>query len=530
MDTMKTGKILVVALVLALATAVWAPWQAALADPSLDTVRASSKTIETLIREMTHVVQQGWRSSGSTTTVGASRSITVGANKTVTVGNDRTQTVDNNETMTIGSNRTETAGEGITSNRVRLGGSAATRPSGIEGKTDDKSSTWVRVPQLHAYDNAGRITRLSNRVLSETRKMEIIYRQRNLPEGLRHVKAIAAEAEKINKLGRDLGSSPTASQASQYYTRVSERLRQKSRARDGHDKWIDVLSLSWPSHGKPGEEIPTDEYGRVKVQMSNDRQSQAVEELSPKKMPGTKGDPDRPLVTGRVYSGDGKQAAYRKIELEKAIVSSHSTGSSSGEDKPTESVTFNFSKVEMDSKSGSSSGKERPTEHISLNFAKVRMSSTSVHGIYQLDGRLTFLGDGNQLYALPDGRYTGKGDAEVEVKAGPIRGDIVVRTPTGASPDDNSKNTSGRQASGGMTSRRINSVRLSVKSSDGRYSEPGGAWFELKGGNIVKIGGSLDRHNPPPFLDVGGDRGAKGPSGSSRGNVETEFKVEKGEK
>ena len=263
---MKTIRLPIMIMALVFATAVWAPGRPAWADPALEAARASSRVIETVMHEMTHVVQQGQGSmgiSGSSRTVGAAKSVTVSRTRNETAGSGQTRTAESSGTRT--------------------------------GRSDEKSSTWMRVGQARALDNAAKLTRLSDRVLNETRKLENIYRDRKYKDGLRHVKAIASEADRIKKLARDLGGAPSADKASQFYSRVGERLRHKNRAHDGHKKWIDVLSVSLPSsRGKPGEERHTDEYGRVKTQMSTDRQQKRVSR--------TTGDPDRPVITGRAYT------------------------------------------------------------------------------------------------------------------------------------------------------------------------------------------------------------------------------------
>jgi hypothetical protein len=63
MCTMNTVKTLAVILALILAASVAAPLRPAWADPSLEAVKSSSDRIGSLIRELTHVVQQGQRST-----------------------------------------------------------------------------------------------------------------------------------------------------------------------------------------------------------------------------------------------------------------------------------------------------------------------------------------------------------------------------------------------------------------------------------------------------------------------------------
>ncbi len=485
-------------MVLAFAIVVWGPGRPAWADPAIEAARASSRAIETLMHEMTQMVQQG---QGSMVTSGLSR--TVGAAKSITVGRARNETVGNDQTATAKNSRTKT------------------------GRSDEKSSTWMRVGQARTLDSASKLTRLSDKVLTETRKLEKIYRDRKFKDGIRYVKAIASEADRIKKLVRVLGGSPTANEASRFYSRVGERLRHKNRAHDGHKKWIDVLSVSLPSsREKPGEEIHTDEYGRVKTKMSTDRQRKSGTELSQERVSRTTGDPDRPVVTGRVYTDTEKQTRTKKIEMEKVRITSVSAGSSGA--------------------------KDRPTENITLNYTEFKASSTMVIGTYEYDNRLILLDRNDRVYALSNGIYLGtkgnkilvqgkkmtvKGSGEVVIKGSNIKensaggGETASGMLTGRRTYEpiTIRPSKGQKSGKSSSQRRILPLRLSIKSPDGRYTSLGGAWFELKGEVIIKIGGPLDMHSPPPFLDVGSGGGAKGQSGSSRGNVEMEFKVEKGE-
>jgi hypothetical protein len=236
-----------------------------------------------------------------------------------------------------------------------------------------------------------------------------------------------------------------------------------------------VLQQKKSSRSEPGERVmrPTygggqdqdpDKSGRVKVRIP------AIDGSDK----GRRSDPDRPVITGRVPN----------------------PGSADG------SV---------------------PTETLSLNFEKVRLSSVRVSERLRHKNRALFLGQDNRIYLVPDGIYGSKTKGKVEIARGvPRYSDITLKrgytanNSSGASGDVVMKgskikeNAASAAAPGSQSTPSQNKVIvMAAATEDGRYTGPGGAWIEMKGGEIVAIGGQLERHKPPPFYDVTGDGGLR---------------------
>jgi type VI secretion system secreted protein VgrG len=132
--------------------------------------------------------------------------------------------------------------------------------------------------------------------------------------------------------------------------------------------------------GKAGEEIWTDEHGRVKVQFHWDRYSNADENSScwirvaqlwaGKKWGGMyiprigheviveflEGDPDRPIVTGRVYNGEEKPPYELPANATRSTIKSNSSKGSDGfnefrfEDKKGQEQVFVHAEKDMDTR------------------------------------------------------------------------------------------------------------------------------------------------------------------------------------
>jgi type VI secretion system secreted protein VgrG len=130
--------------------------------------------------------------------------------------------------------------------------------------------------------------------------------------------------------------------------------------------------------GRSGEEIDTDKYGRVKVQFHWDRESKADETSScwvrvSQNWAGKKwgaifiprigqevivdfleGDPDRPIITGRVYNGDNMPPYDLPAEKTKSTIKSHSSKDDSGfnelrfDDKAGKEQIFMHAEKDMD--------------------------------------------------------------------------------------------------------------------------------------------------------------------------------------
>ena len=130
--------------------------------------------------------------------------------------------------------------------------------------------------------------------------------------------------------------------------------------------------------GRSGEEIDTDEFGRVKVQFHWDRESKANETSScwvrvSQNWAGKKwgaffiprigqevivdfleGDPDRPIITGRVYNGDAMPPYDLPAEKTKSTIKSNSSKGGDGfnemrfEDKKDQEQIFMHAEKDMD--------------------------------------------------------------------------------------------------------------------------------------------------------------------------------------
>lgn len=132
--------------------------------------------------------------------------------------------------------------------------------------------------------------------------------------------------------------------------------------------------------GRAGEEIDTDEFGRVKVQFHWDREGQADEKSScwvrvSQNWAGKKwgaffiprigqevivefleGDPDRPIITGRVYNGDNKPPYDLPAEKTKSTIKSNSSKEGGGfneirfEDKKDDEQIFIHAEKDIDTR------------------------------------------------------------------------------------------------------------------------------------------------------------------------------------
>ena len=242
----------------------------------------------------------------------------------------------------------------------------------------------------------------------------------------------------------------------------------------------------------------THELGHVLQQEKSPRSRPGERVMRPKYGAGQDGDPDRPVISGRVpdpHTADGSV----------------------------------------------------PTETLSLNFEKIIVPSVRVSERLRHKNRALFLGQDKQIYVVPDGIYSNKTGGEVEIAHGRVRysditlkrgytasdgssGDVIMK---GSNIKENAASTDEKgseQATGRRTHepivirKRIDKsspavpgsqltpsqnkvIAMAAASEDGRYTGPGGAWIEIKGGEIVAIGGRLERHKPPPFYDVTGDGG-----------------------
>ena len=382
-------------------------WRSAAAESfDIEIVRAPSKRIDSVLHELTHVLQQAMESSGAAKSAGETRSP-----------------------------RISTGGPGSTAENLQT---------------------------------------LADRLLTQSLEMQKIYSDRRLEEGIGYMNTISAEARMIKDLTQHLGPSSGSSETSEYYRRVSERLRHVNRAKDDHDKWIELVSASSPSgSGKARAEIHPDEYGRVKTRLPQKNEGENS---------GAGGDPDQPLVQGRVHNAPEPDNA-----------------------------------------------EDRPTESISLNYSKIRLHSVSVHKIYEYGDRLFLLDEAGNAYSLPDGIYSDMKGGRIQLKGKKIlqnytetqrpSSEMGTGTRTYEPIQVGESNRGPRTRASGH--RRIYPVQFTLKSAEGRYTGQG-TWFELKNQTIANIGGVLYKHESLPFVPM------DTPRSKSKGNAQTEFKVEEG--
>jgi len=124
---------------------------------------------------------------------------------------------------------------------------------------------------------------------------------------------------------------------------------------------------------------------------------------------------------------------------------------------------------------------DRPVENLSLNFEKIRATSVRVTSTHRQKSRVIVRGWDSKFYALPDGSYASDPGQGIVVSGGAVRekasGDVVIK------------------------GKKI----LQNYLPDGRFVGPGGAWIEIRNGKIATVGGQLERHKPPPLIDVNDD-------------------------
>ena len=112
-----------------------------------------------------------------------------------------------------------------------------------------------------------------------------------------------------------------------------------------HGKEIDVLSWSWGA--SQSGSMAMGGAGAGKVVMQDFHFTKSVDKSSPKLFEA--------LATGKhlkeaklvLRSAGGSQVEYLVITLSDVLVSSYSTGGSSGDDRPTESISLNFAQIKM---------------------------------------------------------------------------------------------------------------------------------------------------------------------------------------
>jgi len=112
-----------------------------------------------------------------------------------------------------------------------------------------------------------------------------------------------------------------------------------------HGKEIDVLFLNWSSAMQSSR---AGAAGTVKASVEDVSVTKYIDKATPKLFES--------LATGKhiaeakivVRSTGGNPVEYLKYTLRDVMISSYSTGGSSGDDRPTESISFNYGKIEVE--------------------------------------------------------------------------------------------------------------------------------------------------------------------------------------
>jgi type VI secretion system secreted protein Hcp len=115
-----------------------------------------------------------------------------------------------------------------------------------------------------------------------------------------------------------------------------------------HKEEIDVLSWSWGA-SNTGTHAGGGGGGAGKVSMNDLTVTKALDKSSPRLMLAcAKGDLVRQAVLV-CRSQEAEPVEYLKITLSDILVSSYSTsGSAGGDDRPMESISFNFGRIEIE--------------------------------------------------------------------------------------------------------------------------------------------------------------------------------------
>lgn len=158
--------------------------------------------------------------------------------------------------------------------------------------------------------------------------------------------------------------------------------------------------------------------------------------------------------------------------------------------------------------SASGKGEDRPTESVSFNFTKIKLNAASVRRIYEYGDLIFLVDDAGNSYSLPDGIYSDRKGDKILLKGKKILQNYTA-TASSASGMPTGKRTHGpvafaasgaEHSAAASTHRRIQPARIALKSAAGRYTNSDGSWFEVKGETITAIGGLLYKHNSLPFV------------------------------
>jgi type VI secretion system secreted protein Hcp len=118
---------------------------------------------------------------------------------------------------------------------------------------------------------------------------------------------------------------------------------------DKHKNEIQLLSFSWGAT-QPGSAAHGGGGGVGKVQIHDFQFSKYFDKSSPKLFEACAVGKHTPTVTMVCRKAGGTQQEYLKVTLKEVIVSSIQESGSGGDSLPTESVTLNFSHIEVEYK------------------------------------------------------------------------------------------------------------------------------------------------------------------------------------
>ncbi len=115
----------------------------------------------------------------------------------------------------------------------------------------------------------------------------------------------------------------------------------------GHEKWIEVLSVQDAIHRSIVSGAKDQQRMRGETSLSDlivvrelDKSSVKLWEYC------AKGEPIKEVLVDFCVTVKDKQEPYLKYKLENALISSYSASAASGDPRPNESVSFNFTKIE----------------------------------------------------------------------------------------------------------------------------------------------------------------------------------------
>ena len=116
-----------------------------------------------------------------------------------------------------------------------------------------------------------------------------------------------------------------------------------------HKNEIEILSFSWGAN-QPGSAGHGGGAGIGKVHIQDFSFTKHMDKASPKLFEHCATGKHLPTVTLTCRKAGGDQQEYAKIILKEVIVSSYNHSGSGGASLPTEHITLNFSKIEVEYK------------------------------------------------------------------------------------------------------------------------------------------------------------------------------------